>query len=128
MGYGRQGISVSKRCLQFPTIIHEIGHAVGFWHEHSRPDRDEYVEVLHNHIKTGYERNFKKLDPSVVNSHGVGYDYNSIMHYNRDFFAKYNGLDTLRAREANIPIGQAVALSPTDIEQTNKLYLSECGK
>ena len=50
------------------------------------------------------------------------------MHYNSDFFAIYSGLDTIRAWEANIPIGQAAALSPMDIEQTNRLYASECGE
>jgi len=113
--------------LKFPTIVHEIGHAIGFWHEHTRPDRDNYVEILYDNIEEGYSKNFEKVDPSLIDSHGVGYDYNSIMHYNRDFFVKYNGLDTLRAKEDGIPVGQAVALSPTDIEQTNKLYAEQCG-
>ena len=128
LGYGKQGISLAKRCVQFPTIVHEIGHAIGFWHEHTRPDRDEYVDVFYDNIQDGYEKNFVKLDPSEVNSHGVGYDYNSVMHYNRDFFAIYHGLDTLNAKHADIPIGLAAALSPMDIEQTNRLYFNECGK
>lgn len=86
------------------------------------------MDVLYDNIDDSYAKNFKKLDASKVDSHGVGYDYNSIMHYDRDFFAIYNGLDTLRAREANIPIGLAAALSPMDIEQTYRLYYNECGK
>lgn len=128
LGYGQQGISLSKRCIQFQTILHEIGHAIGFWHEHTRPDRDDYVDVLYDNIDDRYVKNFEKLDPSVVNSHGVGYDYNSVMHYNSDFFAIYKGLDTLHPKDANIPIGLAAALSPMDIEQTNRLYFNECGK
>lgn len=50
------------------------------------------------------------------------------MHYNRDFFARVSGLDTLQAKEDDIPIGQAVALSPMDIEQTNRLYADQCGE
>ena len=129
LGYGRQGVSLAKKCLKFPVIVHEIGHAIGFWHEHTRPDRDNYVDVLYDNIEEGYERNFKKLSSSVINSHGVGYDYNSIMHYNRNFFAKVQGLHTLRpATDDSIPLGLAVELSPMDIEQTKRLYSGTCGK
>lgn len=127
LGYGRQGISLSKRCLVFSTIVHEIGHVIGFWHEHTRPDRDNYVDVLYGNIEEQYTKNFLKVDPSKVDSQGVGYDYNSVMHYDRNFFAIVNGLDTLRAKDDSIPIGLAVELSPLDVEQTNRLYSDECG-
>ena len=36
-------------------IVHELGHAVGFWHEHTRPDSNEHVKILKNNIKKGNE-------------------------------------------------------------------------
>lgn len=128
LNYGKQGISLSKRCLKFPTIVHEIGHALGFWHEHTRPDRDEYVDVFFGNIEERYQKNFEKIDAAFIDSQGIGYDYNSIMHYESNFFARINGLHTLRAKDDSIPVGLAVALSPMDILQTNRLYADECGK
>ena len=114
--------------------MHEIGHAIGFFHEHSRPDRDEYVEIITSNIDmidTKFWNDYTLLDPSEVNSLGVGYDYNSIMHYDRyrstvDSNGQYVRLETIRPRDPNITIGQAYGLSPLDIIQTNRLY--SCSK
>ena len=122
LGLGKQGLSLGTNCLTIPIILHEIGHALGFWHEHTRPDRDDYVDVHYSNILPEYLKNFEKLEDSVTFDLGVGYDYNSIMHYNEDFFARFPGTPTLTAKAVGIPIGQAVQLSPFDILQANLLY------
>ena len=65
-------------------IAHEIMHAIGFYHEHSRVDRDEYVKVQFNKIKQNEWNNFKKQIES--HAYGLKYDYNSIMHYPHNAF------------------------------------------
>ena len=95
---------------------------IGFWHEQSRPDRDQYIDVILANVLPGYEFNFDKKEESQIDSQGVGYDYNSIMHYDRNSFARFTSFDTMRARDPTIPIGQARELSELDILQTNRLY------
>ena len=46
---GKQEIYLSKSVRAF-TVAHEVMHALGFWHEHQRPDRDGYIEILENNI------------------------------------------------------------------------------
>lgn len=66
--------------------LHEIGHALGFYHEQARPDRDEYVTILSQNINPDKLRNFL-IKPSSK-TYSTLYDYGSIMHY-RDDVKKY---------------------------------------
>ena len=50
---GRQNISIGPKCEQKGVVMHEIFHALGRWHEHSRADRNEYVRVNLNNVLPG---------------------------------------------------------------------------
>ena len=52
-GNGPQAISIGKNCDKFGIVVHELGHAVGFWHEHTRPDRDDWVLIIRENIMVG---------------------------------------------------------------------------
>ncbi|KAJ8318436.1 hypothetical protein KUTeg_003527 [Tegillarca granosa] len=133
-GSGAQAISIGKNCDKFGIVVHELGHVIGFWHEHTRPDRDQHVQIIYKNIMPGQEYNFNKLTESEVNSLGQTYDYGSIMHYARNTFARATYVDTILPRKKpdmiiRPEIGQRVRLSPGDIAQANKLYqCQDCGR
>lgn len=52
---GKQRLSIGKNCDRIATIEHEFLHALGFWHEQSRADRDDYVEIMWDRISEGTE-------------------------------------------------------------------------
>lgn len=132
-GNGPQAISIGKNCDKFGIVVHELGHVVGFWHEHTRPDRDHHVQIITKNIMTGQEYNFNKLSEEEVNSLGLSYDFDSIMHYARNTFSKGTYMDTIQPQEdiqtsKRPEIGQRIRLSEGDIAQTNMLYnCSGCG-
>lgn len=117
----QQKVSIGGSCFEFSSILHELGHVIGFYHEHNRPDRDEYVEIVEENLRSGSQRQFEKLRHDEVNLFGIGYDYNSVMHYNKDYFSKKSSTATIVALDPSIPIGEADGLSPLDILKTNLL-------
>jgi astacin len=116
--FGLTYVQLSTACST-GNIIHEIGHAVGLYHEQSRNDRDNHVSVLTQNILTWALSNFDKVGTAGTSL--GGYDYGSIMHYAAyDFTA--NGQPTIVTKPAGIPIGQRTALSAGDIAGVRTLY------
>lgn len=81
---GRQLLSMYSWHSKY-VIMHELSHALGFSHEQSRSDRDEYVTILWDNIVRG-EHNFRK---DTTNSTSP-YDFRSIMHYSSTAFGDGN--------------------------------------
>ena len=70
----------TKLC-RMGVVVHELAHALGFWHEQSRTDRDEHVRIIQANIHPLMMRNFRKYSHQLTDPLGVEYDYGSIMHY-----------------------------------------------
>merc|ERR1712002_1336489 len=118
---GSHIISLVNGCWGKGTIIHEMAHTLGLYHEQSRPDRDNHVQILFHNIKDGRAFNFNKM--SGLNTLGTHYDYDSVMHYGRTAFSK-NGQITIytKDRSKQNVIGQRRGFSATDIQEIKKMY------
>ena len=138
---GSQRISIGSGCEHRGIVIHEIFHALGRWHEQSRPDRDQYITVNYQNMRdgklytdeytpetlcccAGVESNFFKFSSSRVTTQGVSYDYGSIMHYSAYAFSR-NGKPTIEVKDRSIRnsvLGQRSGLSAKDLQHIDALY------
>ncbi|XP_041844851.1 high choriolytic enzyme 1-like [Melanotaenia boesemani] len=118
---GRQQLSINRGgCMYSGIIQHELNHALGFQHEQTRSDRDNYVVINWGNIESSNAYNFYKQD---TNNQNTPYDYGSIMHYGRTAFAIAYGVDTITPiPNPNVQIGQRQALSYWDVQRINMLY------
>uniref|UniRef100_A0A8C5QB13 Metalloendopeptidase n=1 Tax=Leptobrachium leishanense TaxID=445787 RepID=A0A8C5QB13_9ANUR len=122
---GPQDLSLLKpSCLSKGIVQHELNHVLGFVHEHTRSDRDSYVDIVWANIADAYVSNFQKSVPDT-NNLASSYDYTSVMHYGRYAFTRFQGQPTIIPKpDATVPIGQRYGLSSLDLMKINRLY--EC--
>jgi hypothetical protein len=52
---GKNQVNLGTGCFTLATVIHEMMHRIGFIHEQSRPDRDQYIYIFHQNIQPGIE-------------------------------------------------------------------------
>lgn len=50
---GPQNLVLGSSCYYEGVILHEMNHAVGFFHEQSRYDRDDYIFVNWENVQDG---------------------------------------------------------------------------
>lgn len=115
---GKQSLLLASECITKGTVQHEFMHALGFYHEQSLADRDEYIKVNTENIDPYSLPQFEKRNDG--DNLGSKYDYGSVLHYPKDAFSK-NGRDTITTLNGAY-IGQREEADDMDIVQIRLLY------
>jgi hypothetical protein len=119
---GQQPVYLDDRCDDH-EIAHELMHALGFIHEHSRPDRDMYVKINWNNIDEDKQSQFEKVPDSLaVATRGRPFDYRSIMLYSASAFALDRSRPSLESLTDRQIEPSDRGLSEEDHSRLNELY------
>jgi hypothetical protein len=115
---GEQTVGGSGSCT-VATILHEMGHTIGVWHEQTRPDRDTYVSVNYNAVIKASRSNFDQIfdNQQATNL----YDYASVMEYPAFSFSR-NGIPCIESIPAGIPLSNPNGYTAGDIDGILRLY------
>ncbi|OWF44984.1 Protein SpAN [Mizuhopecten yessoensis] len=126
-GTRSQDLTLAPRCRITRIATHEFLHVIGLFHEQSRPDRSQFVNIFMRNVEPGKRGNFRRLSRLTVDSRGLPYDYRSIMHYSNRAFSR-NGRFTIVPRpRANRNqflnrIGRSTEMSRNDAEVIRRMY------
>ncbi|KAM5158210.1 meprin A subunit beta-like [Mantella aurantiaca] len=119
---GKQWLSIGSGCDAVEIVQHEFFHALGFFHEQSRSDRDDYVTIVFENIQPDKLENFRLYDDSIATFLDVQYDYTSVMHYNKNAFSTENATIITKYAQFNNVIGMQTDLSANDVLKLKRLY------
>ena len=126
MSGGRQVINLAA-FQTVRTAIHEIGHAIGLYHEHCANNRDRYININYSNIKPSARHNFDIPNRTTgIHPMSDGIDFNSIMlygSYTSDTNIVYDTNKPMMTKKDGSTWNRSEVLSKFDKMWANKFYL-----
>jgi hypothetical protein len=124
VGYGSAGTQCCwAQGISANIASHELGHVIGLHHEHSRGDRDRYVEVIPNNFncqhsgRGQFADNWWKCGTNDTGSDFGVYETQSVMHYssNPPYYI-------LSRASPNVQVFQSGPPTPKDASNVEEMY------
>jgi hypothetical protein len=115
---GEQVVTGSVSC-SLGTLLHEMGHVLGLYHEMTRPDYSTYITVNYNNVIKGSEGNFTPLSDNYQDL--TLFDYASVMMYIPFAFTR-NGNPVLDTIPPGMQLSSLTGYSAGDIDGIKRLY------
>ncbi|WP_143309101.1 M12 family metallopeptidase [Chitinophaga vietnamensis] len=125
LGYtGRLQYVNIARSQEVGRYAHELGHALGLFHEHTRKDRDQYVTINFDNIQSGYEHNYD-IYSGYDTTQGFEVDtldFGSVMMYGSYYFAVDGSIPTMTKSDGSTFSVQRAAPSASDYRAMRHMY------
>lgn len=120
---GKQNINLSTNAIQIKgTIIHELCHAIGLYHEQCRADRDKYVNIDFSTMNDSEKYQFKTYTELGHSGLDIGtFDFISIMLYD----SWMNGRYVMTKKDGSYFNSQRLGLSLGDVAALVKIQGAE---
>ena len=122
---GPQTLSLqTSGCHNLGIIIHELMHAIGFFHKQSQHNRDQYLTIHWDNIHKNEWHNFDRVDSSRGRVFTKSFDYSSIMLYGARSFSKDGRAITMSRKDGGqlLEVYDKPGLSSSDALSINALY------
>jgi hypothetical protein len=117
---GEQEIVLGPDCA-IAQIVHEMMHTLGFYHEQSRIDRDEYIMVMWENIEERFHDQFKKMPSLHQSPDQTDFDLTSIMMYPPEAFSRGPDMPSMLTLDGE-RYHPLKTLSASDIKRIKILY------
>jgi hypothetical protein len=118
---GEQKILVNSSCSK-GVMLHELMHTLGFVHEHSRADRDDFVTIVWERVEAPYKHQFQKFSAAMSIPGKSTFDFNSILLYHSHAFARNQASPTIVKKDGTTFSSNRTKLSTQDIEKIATVY------
>jgi hypothetical protein len=115
---GRQTIGGTTTC-SVGALLHEMGHAVGFWHTQADAAQGSFLDIRYAAMDPRW---IAQYTPQFDARQVGGFDYASIMHYGPFVESQTPDPMTTATRPFGIDIGLRVSYSEADVDAIRRLY------